>query len=237
MPFHLKIESKDVSRYVLTPGDQGRARKIATHLKDSYLVTEDRGYLVFSGWYEGVFVTVCGTGMGGPAVAIAVEELAQVGANTFIRVGSCGALQPKIMPGDIVLATGTVRFAGTGTAYLPLEFPAVPTFQVLDALSQAAVEINIPVDHGVVIAADAFYTPNNRMDLLKQAHILAIEMESDTLFIVGQYRGWRTGAIFVSDGTAMEIKPAWGEEAYRRGEELAIRIALRAVHKLSSQDN
>jgi uridine phosphorylase len=112
----------------------------------------------------------------------------------------------------------------------------VPTFEVTRALVEAAAELQIPVRVGVGAAGDAFYAPRENREILKQAHVLAVEMESDTLFIVGQYRGWRTGAIFASDGTPTEIKPAWGEEAFRRGEENAIQVALRAMYEIARSD-
>lgn len=236
MEFHIRCDSKDISRYVFTPGDHGRAKKIAAHLKDPYLVTDSRGYLVFSGVYEDVFMTVCATGMGGPTVAIAVEELAHMGADTFIRVGSCGVLQEGMTCGDIIIATASARFGGTGRSYLPPEYPAVATFEVTRALVDAAKELAIPAYVGLAASADAFYAPRHGFESLAAAHVLAVEMESDTLFVVGQFRGWRTGALFASDGTPTETKPAWGEELYRRGEENAIRIALRAMRELARQD-
>ncbi len=234
--FHIKADPKDISRYCLTPGDHARARLIASKLTNARLVSETRGYLVFSGDYQGIFMTVCATGMGGPAVAIALEELAHMGADTFIRVGSAGAVAPGLGPGDVVVSTGAVRFGGTGNAYLPLNYPAVPTFAVTRALVDAAEELQMPVHLGVGASGDGFYAPSeNRMELAK-AHVQCVEMESDTLFVVGQYRGWRTGALFAVDGTPTEIKPAWGEDAFRRGEENAIQIALRAMHKIVSTD-
>lgn len=238
MEFHIRCEPGDISRYVFTPGDHARARKIASSFSDSRLVTDSRGYLVFSGTYDDVFMTVCATGMGGPTVAIAVEELAHMGADTFIRVGSCGVLQEGMTPGDVIISTGSVRFGGTGNAYLPPVFPAVPSFEVTRNLVDAASELGVPVRVGVGASGDAFYAPREYRDrdLLIRAHVIAVEMEADTLFVVGQFRGWRTGAIFASDGTPAEVKPAWGEEAYRRGEEQAIRIALRAMRTLAAAD-
>jgi uridine phosphorylase len=181
-------------------------------------------------------MTVCATGMGGPAVAIAVEELAHMGADTFIRIGSCGVLQEGLGPGDVIISNGVVRYGGTGNAYLPKEFPAVPTFEVTRALVDAAAEMNVPVHVGVTAAGDAFYVEGTQRAEAGKARVLAIEMESDTLFLVGQYRGWRTGALFASDGTATEMKPAWGEEAFRRGEKNAIEIALRAMRAIARRD-
>ena len=236
MEFHIKADPKDISRYCFTPGDHARARKIASNLANARLVAESRGYLVFSGEYEGILMTVCATGMGGPAVAIALEELAHMGADTFIRVGSCGAVQPNLGPGDVIISTGAVRLGGTANAYLPLHYPAVPTFEVTRALADAAAELGVLVHLGLGASGDAFYAPSEGREGMTKAHVLSIEMESDTLFVVGQYRGWRTGALFAADGTQTEIKPAWGEEAFRHGEENTIQIALRAMRKLALAD-
>jgi uridine phosphorylase len=236
--FHIVCDAKDIARYVLCPGDQARARKIADHLEGSYLVTESRGYSVYSGTYQGVFMTACGTGMGGPTVAIALEELAHMGADTFIRVGSCGVFQPGQKPGDVIIASGTVRAGGTANAYLPPNFPAVPTFSVLRALVEAAERLEVPHRVGVGVAGDAFYAPRDPAlrQTLAQAGLVAVEMESDTLFVVGAYRGWRTGALYASDGTPEEVKPGWGEQDFREGEQRAIVVALTAMRALAGQD-
>jgi uridine phosphorylase len=231
MEWHIQCSAEDISGYVFCPGDQARAKKIADHWQDGRLVTASRGYAVYSGTYKGVFMTACGTGMGGPTVAIALEELAHMGANTFIRVGSCGVIQPGQKPGDVIIATGSFRNGGTAGAYLPLNFPAVPTFAVLRALVEAAERLAIPYTAGVGFAGDAFYAPKSQglMDMLRQAGVVSLEMESDTLFVVGAYRGWRTGALYASDGAPGEIKPEWGEAAYRQGEQQSITIALEAI--------
>ena len=238
MEWHIKCDPSEISRYVFCPGDQKRAKKIADQLDTSHLVTESRGYAVYSGEYKGVFMTVCGTGMGGPAVAIGLEELAHMGADTFIRVGSCGVFQDGQKPGDVIAASGTVREGGTGNAYLPPVFPAVPTFSVLRALVEAGEALKIPVTVGVGIAGDSFYGPRDAQQFLpmKEAGVVFVEMESDTLFIVGAVRGWRTGAIFASDGSPGEIKPEWGEQDFRRGEMEAIRIAIQAMWNLAQAD-
>ncbi|HEY60735.1 MAG TPA: nucleoside phosphorylase [Anaerolineae bacterium] len=238
MEWHIKCDAKEISRYVFCPGDQQRAKKIAEHFDSSSLVTESRGYLVFSGKYKGVHMTVCGTGMGGPAVAIGLEELAHMGADTFIRVGSCGVFQEGQKPGDIIVASGTVRAGGTCNAYLPPIYPAVPTFAVLRALIEASEELNIPVTVGVGVAGDAFYAPpdNAESEQMKAAGLVSIEMESDTLFIVGLLRHWRTGALFTSDGTPSVTKPDWGEKDFRRGELDSIKVALHAMWKIAQED-
>jgi len=238
MEWHIKCEASEISRYVFCPGDQKRAKKIADQLDESHLVTESRGYTVYSGEYKGVFMTVCGTGMGGPAVAIGLEELAHMGADTFIRVGSCGVFQEGQKPGDVIAASGTARAGGTGNAYLPTIYPAVPTFSVLRSLVEAGEELQIPLTVGVGLATDSFYAPHDANEFLqmKNAGLVFVEMESDTLFIVGATRGWRTGAIFASDGSPGEIKPEWGEADFHRGEMDAIKIALQAMWKIAQVD-
>jgi uridine phosphorylase len=238
MEFHIQCDPEEISRYVFCPGDHARAKKIADHFVSSHLVSESRGYAVYSGTYEGIPMTACGTGMGGPTVAIALEELAHMGADTFIRVGSCGVFQEGQMPGDVIIASGTVRGGGTANAYLPQIFPAVPTYSVLSALVQAAQELNLQHTVGVGIAGDAFYgprDPKSRQTLI-EAGLVSVEMESDTLFILGLYRRWRTGALFASDGTPGEVKPEWGVAAFRQGEENAVRIALEAMRRIAVED-
>jgi len=238
MEWHIKCDEKEIARYVFTPGDQARAKKIADHFENSRLVAQNRGYVVYSGEYKNTPMTVCGTGMGGPVVAIALEELAHMGADTFIRVGSCGVFQKGQKTGDVIIASGTVRAGGTANAYLPPIFPAVPNFQVLKALVDASEKLGIPVTVGIGIAGDAFYAPRedkDREDMIK-AGLVSVEMESDTLFIAGAYRGWRTGAIFASDGEPGVIKPEEKEQDFLQGEQNAIRIALEAMDTIARKD-
>jgi uridine phosphorylase len=238
MPFHIDGEPEAIARYVFCPGSQARARRLADKFADSKIVSDRRGMVVYSGTYEGVFMTVCGTGMGGPATAIACEELAELGADTFIRVGSCGVLQEGQQPGDVIVASGSYRGGGTANAYLPLPFPAVPTFALVRALVQAASDLGVTVTTGVGISSDAFYGPGVTAAIatVRAAGGCFIEMESDTLFILGHARGWRTGALFTSDGTSEAIKPAWGKAAYAAGEAKMIAVALAAMHALARAD-
>lgn len=238
MEFHVQCKPEEVSRYVFCPGHQARAKRIADHFDDPKLVSDDRGIVVYSGYYKGVFMTSCGTGMGGPAVGIALEELAHLGGDTFVRVGSCGVFQDGQMPGDLIIATGTFRAGGTANAYLPLPFPAVPTFDVLREMVLAAERLEIPFTTGVGIAGDAFYSPRKPEDraLFKQVGVVSVEMESDALFIIGQYRGWRTAALFTSDGTNSETKPDWGWDKYHQGEANCIEVALEGMLALAKKD-
>lgn len=238
MEFHIRCKPEEISRYVFCPGDHARAKRIADNFEDGRLVTDSRGYVVYSGAYEGVFMTACGTGMGGPTVAIALEELAHMGADTFIRVGSCGVFQEGQSPGDVIIANGTIRAGGTANAFLPPIFPAVPDFSVLRALVRAAEDMSIEHRVGVGLAGDAFYGPRDPeyREMLTKAGVVSVEMESDTLFILGAYNRWRTGALYASDGTPQEIKPEWGEEHFRAGEQNVIHIALRAMHDIAHAD-
>jgi uridine phosphorylase len=239
MELHVKGQADDISRYVFCPGSQSRAARIASSFEEAITVSEERGIVVYSGYYNGVFMTSCGTGMGGPATAIACEELAHMGADTFIRVGSCGVLQQGQGPGDIIIANGTFRAGGTGDYYLPPRYPAVPTFEVTRQLVAAAEKLQVPVRVGVGIAGDSFYTlkESSHFRAVKDANGLFIEMESDALFIVGHARGWRTGALFTSDGEPGEVKPDWANEAYAAGEENMRLVALEAMFAIAQMDS
>jgi len=238
MPFHIPATAEQISRYVFCPGSQARAQRIAQRFEGMQTISEDRGIVVYSGTFQRIFMTACGTGMGGPATAIALEELGQLGADTFIRAGSCGVLQAEQSPGDIIIASGTYRSGGTSGEYLPPAFPAVPTFAVLRALVRAAEALGVAVSVGVGLALDAFYGTRNDavLGVVHDAGGRFIEMESDTVFIVGQRRGWRTGALFTADGAAGDVKPEWGREAYRLAEGQMIEIALQAMVGLAGED-
>ena len=238
MEWHIKCDEKEISRYVFTPGDQARAKKIAEHFDEYHLVIESRGYTVYSGVHKGIPMTVCGTGMGGPVVAIGIEELAHMGADTFIRVGSCGVFQKGQKTGDVVIASGTVRAGGTANAYLPPIFPAVPHFQVLRALVEAGEELGIPTTVGIGIAGDAFYAPREEgaRDPMIGAGLVFVEMESDTLFVVSSYRGWRSGTVLASDGEPGVTKPENKEADFRTGEQNSIKVAVHAMWKIAQQD-
>ncbi len=238
MEFHIRCDPKDISRYAFVPGSHDRARKIAKRFENSRLVSDSRGYVVYSGTVDGIFMTVSSTGMGGPSTAICLEELGHMGTDTFIRVGSCGAYQDYVDCGDAIISTGTYRDGGTANNYLPIEFPAVPDYSVTTAMVQAAKKLQLKAHVGLGSAGDAFYAPREpgKRELLKQAGVISGEMESDTLYIVASLRGFRAGGIYTSDGTAKETKPVWGEEAYRQGEENAISIAIEAMKAIALAD-
>jgi uridine phosphorylase len=226
MEFHIRCEPEDIAKYVFVPGSHERAKKIADHFDTARLVSDSRGYMVYTGTVDGIQMTVSSTGMGGPQIAIG------------IRVGSCGTFQDHVGVGDLIIPTGVYRGGATANRYLSPAFPAAPNWQVLTALVEAAKKLGIKVHVGIGSTWDAFYAlPAPPLpEKLQQAGVLAAEMECDTLFIISNFRGWRAGAILANDGTSKEIKPEWGEEAFRKGEELEIQIAIEAMRNIALAD-
>ena len=150
MQYHLHIKKGDVGRYVLLPGDPKRVRLIAERLDDAAMIADNREFVTYTGYIDGEKVSVTSTGIGGPSASIAMEELALCGADTFIRVGTCGGIALSVTSGDVVIATGAVRAEGTSREYAPIEFPAVADFDVVYALKKAASELSFPCHLGVV---------------------------------------------------------------------------------------
>ncbi|MEL6269152.1 MAG: nucleoside phosphorylase, partial [Chloroflexota bacterium] len=197
---HIRCKPGDVARYVLLPGDPARAKRIADHFENPQLVAENREYVIYNGTINGVPVTVCSTGIGGPSSAIALEELVKVGADTFIRVGSSGGRQPDIPIGTLCIITAAYRGDGTSHEYLPAGFPAVADLSVTNALMQAAADLDYPHRYGVGTTRDAFYVRDQQLnETLRAAGVVAAEMEAATLYIVGAVRGVRVGCVVATD--------------------------------------
>ena len=138
--YHIQVAKGEVGRYVIMPGDPGRCEKIAAYLDDPVLVASNREFTTYTGMLDGEKVSVTSTGIGGPSAAIAMEELVRCGADTFVRIGTCGGMQPEVKSGDIVIATGSIRMEGTSKEYAAIEYPAVANLEVTNALVQAAKE-------------------------------------------------------------------------------------------------
>ena len=155
--FHIHCVEGDVGRYVILPGDPGRCESIAALFDDAKHVGQNREYNIYTGYLLGEKVSVCSTGIGGPSASIAMEELHNIGADTFIRTGTCGGINLKVQSGDIVVATGAIRFEHTSREYAPLEYPAVANLDVTLALRDAAVAMGKTTHVGVVQCKDAFY--------------------------------------------------------------------------------
>ena len=166
---HLLVEEGDVNDVALIPGDPGRVDRIAAQCADAETISENREYKVVNATYEGVGLTICSTGIGCPSAAIAVEELSRVGVETFIRVGTTGALQEGIEIGDMIVATGAAKNEGTSKRYESVEYPAVPDFDVLCALVEGAEERGEDVHVGPIASDDAFYAETDDDELPEKA--------------------------------------------------------------------
>ena len=207
--YHTGVGPQDIGKYVILPGDPKRCEKIAKHFEDAKLVADSREFVTYTGYLEGEKVSVTSTGIGGPSASIAMEELVQCGADTFVRVGTCGGIDLDVKGGDIVIATGAVRMEGTSREYAPIEYPAVADLEVANALVAAAKELGFTYHTGVVQCKDAFYGQHepermpvsyeltNKWEAWKRMGCKASEMESAALFIAGSFLHVRVGACFL----------------------------------------
>lgn len=237
---HIRCRPGDVNRYVLLPGDPARAKRIADHFEEPVLVSENREYTIYNGKTNGVPVTVCSTGIGGPSASIALEELTKVGASVFIRVGSAGGRQPDIPIGSLAILHAAYRGDGTSHEYLPAAFPAVADLDVTNALVQAAQAHAYVYRVGVGTTRDAFYVRDQALnETLRQAGVVAAEMEAATLYIVGALRGVQVGCVVATDSNIwLEQQPTLEEKEalYAEGEKKTIATALRAVQILAESE-
>ena len=205
--YHIQVAPGEVGRYVILPGDPKRCALIAKYFDNPVQIADNREYITITGTLDGKKVSVTSTGIGGPSAAIAIEELVRCGADTFIRVGTCGGMQEDVLSGDIVIASGAIRMDGTGREYAPIEYPAVSDFEVTSALGQAAEELNMRFHIGVTQSKDSFYGQHspetmpvsyeleNKWNAWLRMGCLASEMESATLFIVGSFHRVRVGSV------------------------------------------
>ena len=204
--YHVGLAPGEVGAYVLIPGDPFRTALIARHLVDAQEKAWSREYRTFTGHVAGTPVSTCSSGIGGPSMAIAVEELGELGVHTFIRVGTCGAAQTGIRLGDVVIGIGAVRSEGTPDAYVPREFPAIASHEVVGALAEAARADEVPHHLGVIRSVDALYSDilpdsmprphlRDELEMWSRAGILSNDMETSTLFVVARLRKLRAGTI------------------------------------------
>ena len=244
--YHTGVGRGDVGEYVILPGDPKRCAKIAAHFDDPVLVADSREYVTYTGTIDGVKVSVTSTGIGGPSAAIAIDELAKCGADTFIRVGTCGGMQEEIMGGDIVIANGAIRMEGTSREFAPIEYPAVPDVNVMNALIDAAKKQNIRHHVGVVQCKDSFfgqhepqimpvcYELEQKWEAWKRMGCLASEMESAALFIAGSFLRVRVGSCFLVVANQERAKLGL-DNPQAHDTELAIRTAIEAIRILIHQ--
>lgn len=245
--YHIQVGQGEVGRYVILPGDPKRCAKIAKYFDEPQLVADNREYVTYTGYLDGVKVSVTSTGIGGPSASIAMEELVRCGADTFIRIGTCGGMQVDVKSGDVVIATGAVRMEGTSKEYAPIEFPAVANLDITNSLVATAKEKGIPYHTGVVQCKDSFYGQHepevkpvsyelmNKWEAWKRMGCLASEMESAALFIVGSYLRVRVGSCFLV--VANQEREALGlPNPVAHDTELAIQVAVEALRKLINEE-
>ncbi|WIV67814.1 nucleoside phosphorylase [Natrialbaceae archaeon AArc-T1-2] len=202
---HLLIDEGDVADLALVPGDPGRVNRIADHCDDAETIAQNREYTVVNASYDGRELSICSTGIGSPSAAIAVEELAASGVETILRVGTTGALQAGIEIGDMIVATGAAKNEGTTRRYEAVEYPAVPDYEVLSALVDAAEDNQEDVHVGPIATDDAYYAETDEyVAEWEAAGLLAVEMEAAALFALARRKGLRAGAICTVDGNLVE---------------------------------
>ena len=245
---HIKCRKGDVARFVLLPGDPARAEIIASHFDEAKKIAHNREFVTFTGKTNDVPVSVTSTGIGCPSTAIAVEELVRCGADTFIRVGTGGALQAEIEPGSFVVATGSIRDEGTSRAYIPIEFPAVADVDVVSALATAGKDKGRKIHRGIIHSKDSFYGQKEpeRMPIAEELRLrylawsaggaLLSEMESAALFILASILRVRAGCIcLVASNKWMKLRLKEGEESTTAMDDM-IECALAAVRMLDKED-
>lgn len=242
---HIGLEPGEVGRYVFLPGSPEHTEKIAAYFDNPKEIAYNREFRTFVGELDGVKVAVTSTGIGGPSAAIAVEELHQCGADTMLRVGTCASTSEKVSLGDVVIPNGAVRMEGVSTHYLPIEYPAVPDFQVVKAVEQAAQKLEFPYNVGVTITKASFYTQTTpetkpvgpelvyKWQAYEKGGATSTSMECSVLFCVGASLGIRTSSVMISatnfgeySNDADDYPSGWEERAIEVGIE-AMKIMIR----------
>ncbi|RQW63140.1 uridine phosphorylase [Vibrio viridaestus] len=246
--FHLGISSEDLqgAKLAIMPGDPDRVEKIAAHMDSPVQLARHREYNSYLVKLNGLPVVICSTGIGGPSTSIAVEELAQLGVKTFLRVGTTGAIQPHISIGDIIVTTGAVRLDGASLHFAPMEFPAVANFDVMVAIKSAVDELNLKGHTGITASSDTFYPGQERYDTFsgrvvrrfqgsmkewQEMGVLNFEMEAATLFTMCASSGLRAGCVagVIVNRTLAETPD---HELAKAAELNSIKVVIKAAAKL-----
>ena len=245
--FHIACTKGDIGRYCILPGDPGRVPAIAALLDDAKQIAYNREFNVWTGTLLGEKVTACSTGIGGPSASIAMEELHKCGADTFIRTGTCGGIALPVQSGDVVVATGAIRYEHTSREYAPIEFPAVADFQVVNALVKATKALGFPMHTGIVQCKDSFYGQHspeaspvyyellNKWETWKRLGVLASEMESAALFVVAAALGCRCGSCFHVVWN-QEREAAGLDQKMSEDTSSSVKVAVEAVKLLIEED-
>jgi uridine phosphorylase len=244
---HIGLQPGDIGRYVLLPGDPGRVEKIASRFDSPRFMARNREYVTWTGTLDGVPVACTSTGIGCPSTAIAVEELVGAGADTFIRVGTSGAMQRHLRTGDVGVITGAIRDEGTSRHYLPLEFPAVADVDVTVALRHGSRDAGIPFHLGVAQSKDSFYGQHEpermpiaaelarRWDAWTAGGAICSEMEAATLFIVASTLRVRAGGVMLIYQN-LDHQPPSEEDVANADVERVIDVAIAGLRRLIAAD-
>lgn len=251
LQYHIQMKQGDVGRYVFLPGDPGRCEKIANYFDDPQLVAYNREYKTYTGTLLGEKVSVTSTGIGCPSTAIAVEELIAIGADTFIRIGTSGGMQPNIKTGDVAIVNSAIRDEGTTSHYMPIEFPAIADVDVVVALREAAINIGMPYHVGPTQSKDSFFGEtepdrmpvNTRLNRRWKAWIaggaICSEMEAATIFVLSSIYRKRAGGVMIM-ASLEEVKNLTEEEIQEMRAlfdvDRAIRVAIEGAKLLIEKD-
>jgi uridine phosphorylase len=245
--YHIHLSAGDIGKYVFLPGDPGRVETIARFLDEPRHVATNREYCTWEGLLEGERVAVTSTGIGGPSAAIALQELARVGCHTFVRLGTCGALQPGLGRGDLILASGSVRGGATALAYVPAEFPAVADPDVFAALRAGTRKLGWPLHTGIIHCKDAFFLEEPATlparaqaqalwETWQRARVVASEMESDTLFVIAYTLGLRAGTLLLALGGLADGEVGELTSPPQELKDRLIRAGIEGMRELILQD-
>ncbi|MGK2946071.1 MAG: uridine phosphorylase [Candidatus Malihini olakiniferum] len=248
--FHLGLTKKDLlgATLAIVPGDPARVKKIAREMDDPALLAMHREFTTWRATLAGQAVVICSTGIGGPSTSIAIEELAQLGVITFLRVGTTGAIQPDINVGDLLVTTAAVRLDGASLHFAPLEYPAVANFGCIAALVDAAKALGFPLHIGVTASSDTFYPGQERYDTYsgrvvcrfqgsmqewKCMGVLNYEMEAATLLTMCSSQGLRAGMVagVIVNRTQQETPDI---AMMKLAETVAVKVVLDAARRLLS---
>jgi len=247
--FHLGLTANMLqgATVAIVPGDPGRVERTAATMDSHEFLASHREFTSFLGWLDGSPVVVCSSGIGGPSTSIAVEELAQLGVHTFLRVGTTGGIQPQLRQGDVIVTTGAVRLDGASLHFAPMEFPAVADFECTTALVEAARAVDVEPHVGVTASSDTFYPGQERYDTYsgrvtrrfrgsleewQAMGVLNYEMEAATLFTMCASSGLRAGCVagVLVNRTHTETPD---EGTARRIESTTASVVVEAARRLS----
>lgn len=257
---HLKIESNIVPKFVLLPGDPGRVDIIGEQLSDFKIINQNREFKTGIGFYKGISILVCSTGIGCPSTTIVVEELIGAGAKTLIRVGTCGGAWRKNIPnGSFIIPSASIRDEGTTVEYIPQGFPAVADFEIVQALKKSSKEFNKNTFVGINRTHDAFYGSQNAITkwgeyLLDEkwenydTPIISSDMECSALFVIASLKRVKAGAILLANAepeplidrlnkNKQEIVTESSEEKTKEDSKKMISVTFQAIEFLNSETN